>query len=252
VRLRVSQDRQGDARQILAPLHGSVHRRRRGRRIRCDGASISENPRRIRSTRSLSSRTKIPCGTALTGRLGPADGVAIAFGSFLVLLRRRQLLADGVPVKLGTRAFDLLLVLLEAVIKEELLVARHLCLSRELEGSRKVLGEDRDFVRPEIGRGYRFTAALESAAPWNSLSPPNAARRGRTKDRCRGGSGDDPVRSAPIETPDCRSYPNPACAKRWLLRPRAPLACFSHTALAARHGMSCPQHRARVDYRNPF
>ena len=40
-----------------------------------------------------------------------------------MLLRRRQLIADGVPVKLGTRAFDVLAVLLEAdgslVTKEE-------------------------------------------------------------------------------------------------------------------------------------
>jgi DNA-binding winged helix-turn-helix (wHTH) protein len=41
------------------------------------------------------------------------------------LALRRQLLADGVPVELGTRAFDLLLALLEAdgslVTKEELM-----------------------------------------------------------------------------------------------------------------------------------
>ncbi|MGC2203053.1 MAG: winged helix-turn-helix domain-containing protein, partial [Stellaceae bacterium] len=50
---------------------------------------------------------------------------ALEFGRFRVLLRQRQLLADGVPVELGTRAFDLLLVLLEAdgslVSKDELL-----------------------------------------------------------------------------------------------------------------------------------
>jgi DNA-binding response OmpR family regulator len=50
---------------------------------------------------------------------------SIEFGRFRVLLRRRRLLVDGVPVALGTRAFDLLLVLLEAdgalVTKEELL-----------------------------------------------------------------------------------------------------------------------------------
>ena len=39
---------------------------------------------------------------------------ALEFGRCRVLLRQRQLLADGVPVELGTRAFDLLLVLLEA------------------------------------------------------------------------------------------------------------------------------------------
>src|ERR1700751_303997 len=50
---------------------------------------------------------------------------AFEFGRFRVLLRQRQLLADGVPVELGTRAFDLLLALLEAygllVSKEDLL-----------------------------------------------------------------------------------------------------------------------------------
>jgi DNA-binding winged helix-turn-helix (wHTH) protein len=41
-------------------------------------------------------------------------GTDLEFGRFRVLLRRRQLLADDVPVELGTRAFDLLLVRLEA------------------------------------------------------------------------------------------------------------------------------------------
>jgi hypothetical protein len=49
----------------------------------------------------------------------------IEFASFRLLLRRRELLADGIPVELGTRTFDLLLVLVEAdgslVTKEELL-----------------------------------------------------------------------------------------------------------------------------------
>ena len=52
-------------------------------------------------------------------------GEALEFSRFRVLLRRRQLLADGVSVDLGTRAFDLLLVLLDAdgslVTKEELM-----------------------------------------------------------------------------------------------------------------------------------
>jgi DNA-binding response OmpR family regulator len=49
----------------------------------------------------------------------------LELGRFCVLLRQRQLLADGVAVELGTRAFDLLLVLLKAdgllFSKEELL-----------------------------------------------------------------------------------------------------------------------------------
>src|SRR5712675_2161214 len=38
----------------------------------------------------------------------------VAFGRFLVLPHRRELLADGQPVKLGGRAFDVLLALIEA------------------------------------------------------------------------------------------------------------------------------------------
>jgi DNA-binding response OmpR family regulator len=55
----------------------------------------------------------------------PTADATLEFRRFRVLLRQRQLLADGIRVELGTRAFDLLLVLLEAdgllVTKEELL-----------------------------------------------------------------------------------------------------------------------------------
>ena len=54
----------------------------------------------------------------------PAEA-SLEFGRFRVLLRQRQLLANGVPIELGTRAFELLLTLLEAngslVSKEQLL-----------------------------------------------------------------------------------------------------------------------------------
>src|SRR5258708_2819992 len=43
-----------------------------------------------------------------------ATEATLEFGRFRVLLRQRQLVADGVPIELGTRAFDLLLVLLDA------------------------------------------------------------------------------------------------------------------------------------------
>ena len=39
---------------------------------------------------------------------------SLGFGRFRVLLRQRRLLADGVPIALGTRAFELLLALVEA------------------------------------------------------------------------------------------------------------------------------------------
>ena len=108
---------------------------------------------------------------------------AIEFGRFRVLLRRRQLLADSVPVELGTRAFDLLLVLLEAdgllVTKEELLtrVWRGIVVSEEnlkvqVSTLRKALGADRDVIRTEIGRGYRFTGVIRLSAAGVRASPP--------------------------------------------------------------------------------
>jgi DNA-binding winged helix-turn-helix (wHTH) protein len=97
----------------------------------------------------------------------------LEFGRFRVLLRRRKLVADGVSIQLGTRAFDLLLVLLEAdgslVSKDELLrrawpgvVVAEENLKVQILALRKALGKDRDFIRTESGRGYRFTAALRS------------------------------------------------------------------------------------------
>jgi DNA-binding winged helix-turn-helix (wHTH) protein len=38
----------------------------------------------------------------------------VAFGRFLLSLDRRELLADGRPLKLGGRAFDVLMALIEA------------------------------------------------------------------------------------------------------------------------------------------
>src|SRR5438874_1800361 len=66
-----------------------------------------------------------PLADGATRSSSAAADAALEFGHIRVLLRRRQLLTDGVPVELGTRAFDLLLVLLEEdgglVSKEELL-----------------------------------------------------------------------------------------------------------------------------------
>jgi DNA-binding winged helix-turn-helix (wHTH) protein len=104
-----------------------------------------------------------------------------------VLLRRRQLLANGVPVELGTRAFDLLLVLLEEdgglVSKEELLsrvwpgiVVSEENLKVQVSALRKALGADRDVIRTEFGRGYRFTGALRSNAGPDAWQRPTRAK----------------------------------------------------------------------------
>jgi len=98
----------------------------------------------------------------------------VEFGRFRMLLRRRQLLADGVPVELGTRAFEVLSVLVEArgllVGKDELLrrvwpgvVVEENNLQVQISALRKVLGEEREYIRTEFGRGYRFTAEIRPA-----------------------------------------------------------------------------------------
>ena len=102
----------------------------------------------------------------------PSDPPAIIeFGRFGILRHRRQLLADGQPTKLGGRAFDLLLALIEtpgAVVgKDELLsriwpgrIVEENRLQSEIWGLRKALGADRHLIQTVAGRGYQFTGEI--------------------------------------------------------------------------------------------
>jgi TolB-like protein/DNA-binding winged helix-turn-helix (wHTH) protein/Flp pilus assembly protein TadD len=98
---------------------------------------------------------------------------AVEFGRFRLLPHRRELRADGVAVELGSRAFDILIVLIEA---RGALVTKDAFLSRvwpdtvveennlvvQISTLRKALGEDRDFIRTVSGRGYRFVAEIRT------------------------------------------------------------------------------------------
>jgi DNA-binding winged helix-turn-helix (wHTH) protein len=110
------------------------------------------------------------------------------FGRFRVLLRRRQLVADGGLIELGTRALDLLVVLLEAngslVSKDELfsrvwpgIAVSEANLKVQIAALRRALGDDRDFIRTEFGRGYRFTAAVRSIVAWGACQRPTRRER---------------------------------------------------------------------------
>ena len=103
--------------------------------------------------------------------MGPTS---VRFGSIEVQTEARQLLVDGVPAKLGSRAFDLLLALIErrdrVVGKDELLglvwpglVVEENNLQVHVSALRKVLGSQAVATIP--GRGYRFAAALADDAP---------------------------------------------------------------------------------------
>jgi DNA-binding winged helix-turn-helix (wHTH) protein len=133
------------------------------------------------------------------------------FGRFRVLLRQRQLLADDTPIELGTRALDLLLVLLEAdgslVTKDELLsrvwpgfFVSEANLKVQISALRKALGAQRDLIRTDFGRGYRFIGTFRSNGAADVCRHPTRAmlRSGRTRFRqnCRNRSSAASVRAS--------------------------------------------------------
>ena len=128
----------------------------------------------IHPTPSPRRRNPLPHG-ATWSCWGTTIGADLVFGRFSILLRRWQLLADGVPVELGARALNLLLVLLEAdgshVTRGELMsrvwpsiVVLEGNLRFQVSRLRKALGADRNLIHTEFGRGYRFTGVLRSDA----------------------------------------------------------------------------------------
>ena len=97
----------------------------------------------------------------------------IGFGGFLLLPHRRELLADGRPVKLGGRAFDVLMALIEArgaVVSKNALMARvwpdriveENNLQWQISALRAAFGADRSLIRTVSGRGYQFTAEIDT------------------------------------------------------------------------------------------
>jgi DNA-binding winged helix-turn-helix (wHTH) protein len=129
-------------------------------------------------------------------RLATAASADLEFGRFRVLLRRRQLLADGRPVELGGRALDVLLVLLGAdgalVTKEELIsrvwpgvVVSEDSLKFQVHALRKALGADRDLILTEFGRGYRFTGVLRMNIVLEPCRPMHPKRQSGRIFSCR-------------------------------------------------------------------
>src|SRR5215471_5925817 len=97
----------------------------------------------------------------------------IAFGRFRVVPNRRELLADGQPIKLGGRAFDVLMTLIEArgaVVSKNALMARvwpdriveENNLQWQISALRAAFGADRNLIRTVSGRGYQFTVEIDT------------------------------------------------------------------------------------------
>ena len=145
----------------------------------------------------------------------------IAFDRCVVHGQARQVVVDGQPAKLGARAYDLLLVLIEhrdrVISKNELLeiiwpglVVEENNLQVHVSALRKLLGPQTIATIP--GRGYRFTATLApsatatAATPVEGLAEPSSASSAQGIQRARRAS--DRVPESPTlfgRDPDMRA-----------------------------------------------
>jgi DNA-binding winged helix-turn-helix (wHTH) protein len=105
----------------------------------------------------------------------PVSGTpaSVQFGRFRILPHRREVLANCRPIELGGRAYDMLMVLIEAngavVSKDELMsrvwpgrVVEEGNLRAQIRALRISLGEP-DLIRTVPGRGYQFTSEVRSS-----------------------------------------------------------------------------------------
>ncbi len=111
----------------------------------------------------------------------------LVFGRWRLLPAGRRLLADGAPVPLGSRAFDLLLALVEArgelVTKDALMrqvwpgtTVEENNLQVQVSALRKAFGEEGPRLIATVpGRGYRFTGETEPAAAGAARGGPSSA-----------------------------------------------------------------------------
>jgi DNA-binding winged helix-turn-helix (wHTH) protein len=107
---------------------------------------------------------------------------SIEFGRFRVAPQRRELFADGRPIRLGGRAFDVLIALLEAsgaVVSKDALMARvwpdriveDNSLQAQISALRAAFGAERGLIRTVAGRGYQFTGEIRSLAAGRTSAP---------------------------------------------------------------------------------
>jgi predicted ATPase/DNA-binding winged helix-turn-helix (wHTH) protein len=117
------------------------------------------------------------------------DGHAISFGPYRLVAARRLLLEGDKPVRLGSRAFDILTALVERageVVGKEELIARawpatfveEANLKIQVSALRRALGDgqgDNRYVATVVGRGYNFVAPIRKEAPPRGSPPPAIA-----------------------------------------------------------------------------
>ena len=114
---------------------------------------------------------------------------SVGFGRCRLLPHRREVIVDGKPIRLGGRAFDILMALIEArgaVISKDALIGlvwpgrviEDNNLQSHIAALRAVLGSDRNLIRTVSGRGYQFIGEIqvlsESSDQSASLVPTEA------------------------------------------------------------------------------
>src|SRR5260370_37690291 len=117
------------------------------------------------------------------------DRQAISFGPFRLLAEQRLLLEGDQPVRLGSRAFDILAALVERpgeVIGKDELKSRtwpktfveDANLKIQVSALRRGLGDGqggRRYIATIPGRGYNFVAPVRHEGPARAALPPTVA-----------------------------------------------------------------------------
>src|SRR5580704_17282584 len=118
------------------------------------------------------------------------DESAISFGPYRLVAAQRLLLEGDTPVRLGSRAFDILIALVERageVVSKEELIARawpatfveEANLKIQVSALRRALGDgqgDHRYIATVVGRGYNFVAPIRKeerprASPSPTIAP---------------------------------------------------------------------------------
>src|SRR6202049_4742079 len=117
------------------------------------------------------------------------DGHAVSFGPFRLVAAQRLLLEGDKPVRLGSRAFDILTALVErageVVSKEELIIrawpatfVEEANLKIQVSALRRALGDgqgDHRYIATVVGRGYNFVAPIRKEEQSPASSSPTIA-----------------------------------------------------------------------------
>src|SRR5580704_13527262 len=117
------------------------------------------------------------------------DESAISFGPYRLVAAQRLLLEGDTPVRLGSRAFDILAALVERageMVSKEELIARawpttfveEANLKIQVSALRRALGDgqgDHRYIATVVGRGYNFVAPIRKEEPSRASPSPTIA-----------------------------------------------------------------------------